>query len=536
MFGSHHLFLFAFVGLVCSWTATAGVYVNSDAWNFWLEKPLASLDREGLRKAVEEDVDFYAVPGVKAVLYNSNIQRCFYPTKAGTPFWKDVTVDAEGRMLLRGRFVSSDKTMLTMFHAVTNMMAQLPDYMRCRYDYCHRKGVEMWHSFRVSDVHGTTLGNEWGTHSDLWLDHKDCIRAWYRHAWRGEWPDGTLDYANPLVRKTQLETIRELLMEYPSDGLEFDWLRAVPIFRPGFDAANRGALTQFLRDVRSAADAAERKWGHRIRLSHRVPARVRDAWDLGMDIATWAREGLVDVLMPGGCPATETEQDCDVALYRVLAPKPVVLAAEIDCTVFAAHGWYVGIDDSTYDEAFDAGFASSFYQQGTDTIYFYNHFPRHGARHAWVRGMFTAAADRKTVAARRRRHPATYHYRCGEGRRDESPFPAEIWASCCNGGINVNCGEGNSGREARVVIGATVPLQIDVLVNTVPCGAPRDVIDRKGLPKGRPDATTYYYAVNIPPNVLHDGFNNIELFNRGKETITDRQLVWLEVVVAADSE
>ncbi|MCQ2388928.1 MAG: hypothetical protein MJ138_04380 [Kiritimatiellae bacterium] len=508
-----------------------GVYVNSDAWNFWIDEKMASMGREELKAAIERDVDFYAAKGVRAVLYNMNIQRCFYPTKAATPFWKDVAVDADGRMLLRGKFSTSDATLRTMFRAVTNMVAQFPEYMRHRYDHCHKKGIEMWHSFRVSDVHGTALGGERGLHSDLWLDHKEVIRAWYRHAWRGEWPDGTLDYANKRVYDTQLATVRELLLDYPSDGIGFDWLRACPVLKPGFADRDRGVLTRFLRDVRRIADEAEKKWGHEIRMAHRMPARVRDAWGAGFDVPAWAKEGLVDVLVVGGTPATTTEQDCDVALYRALAPKPVVIAAEIDCSVFARHGWYESIDNRVFGNEIDAGFASSFYQQGADTIYFYNHFPRHGAKFPWVREMFAQASDRRTVAAMARRHPATYHIRVGESRLDEPAFPAEIWAKCCNGGVNLCCGEGNEGRAAKVVVGATTPLDVEVLVNTVSCGRAKALEDASGYPAGK--AKTTYYAVDVPKGVLHDGVNNVELFNHGDKTIAGDELVWMEIAVSA---
>lgn len=504
-------------------------YINSDAWNFWLEEPLSTYGRDELRRAVERDVDFYAVEGVKAVFYNMNIQRCLYDTKAGTPIWKDVSFDAAGQARLRGKPFPADAVYRKMYDGVTNMVKHFPEFMRYRYDYCHAKGVEMWHSFRVSDVHGTTLGSEWAPHADIWLDHKDCIRAWYRHTWRGEWPDGTLDYGNEKVYEHQLGLVRELLLDYPSDGIEFDWLRAAPIFKPGFDDFNRGLLTQFLRDVRAIADDAEKKWGHRIRMAHRVPARVRDAYGMGMDIAAWVRGGLVDVLMPGGCPATETEQDCEVILYRALAPAPVFIAAEIDCSVFAKHGWYESIDNPVFGSQLDAGFASNFYQQGADGIYFYNHFPRHGRKHKWVQAFFSEAADRQAVSRAPRRHPATYHVRCGESRGDESPFPYEIWPACCNGGVNINCGEGNEGRKARVVIGATLPLDIDILVNTVPCGHARLLENADGYPRGK-EPTAYYFA-DIPAGTLHDGFNNVEIFNCGKTTITAGHLAWMEVSV-----
>lgn len=58
------------VGAALSFSAVAGegVYINSDAWNFWLSEKLASMSRDELKAEIE----------------------------------KDVTFDAEGRMLLRG--------------------------------------------------------------------------------------------------------------------------------------------------------------------------------------------------------------------------------------------------------------------------------------------------------------------------------------------------------------------------------------------------------------------------------------------------
>ena len=77
-------------------------FVNSDAWNFWCNEKIATLNRDELKAAVEKDVDFYARPGVEAVFYNMNFQRSFYPTKVGTPYWKDCAIGPDGKLTLRG--------------------------------------------------------------------------------------------------------------------------------------------------------------------------------------------------------------------------------------------------------------------------------------------------------------------------------------------------------------------------------------------------------------------------------------------------
>ena len=76
----------------------SGIFINSDAWNFWIAKP-EQMTAEGIRA----DVDFYtAGGGVEAIFYNMNFQRSFYPTKVGTPYDKDLEVTEDGTLLLRG--------------------------------------------------------------------------------------------------------------------------------------------------------------------------------------------------------------------------------------------------------------------------------------------------------------------------------------------------------------------------------------------------------------------------------------------------
>ena len=512
---------------------SGGVYVNSDAWNFWIHGDIAALDREGLRKAVERDVDFYADGGgVKAVFYNMNFQRSFYPTKVGTPYWKDCAIGPDGKLTLRGKPLSAagdEAVYRMMFNAVTNMTARFPEYMTYRYEYCHRKGVEMWHSMRMNDIHHTPLGSEFlPQHGDLWLDHKESVRAWYRHTWRGEWNDNALDYGRKEVYDYHLAMAREYLLDYPSDGFEFDWLRSAPVFKPGFDEKNMQLLTVFVRQVKAYALEAEKKWGRRIRLAHRVPARVRDAYGMGMDIAAWAREGLIDVLIPGGVPGIATEGDQDIAIYRALAPKPIVIAPEIDCRVQSRPGRSID-----FDQALDAGFASGFYEQGADSIYFYNHFPRMDSEWPWIKGFFALAADRRAVAGLARRHALTWHQPTGEGRFTEENLPHAIWPKCCNGGVKINCGEATAGRKAHVVIGAVIPLEIDILVNTVKCPAVRRC-DPASVPQSGKGETAYYHEAEIPSRALHDGWNDIEIFNNGDVTIDPKHFLWLEVTIEAN--
>ena len=218
----------------------------------------------------------------------------------------------------------------------------------------------------------------------------------------------------------------------------------------------------------------------------------------------------------------------DIGLWRALAPAPIVIAPNIDFNMTSNPGWYIDYEAET-----DAGFASNFYQQGADTIYFYNHFANQAKRKPFARNFFTAAADRHAVAALPRRHVVTRHDPNGEGKFPQPCYPLWIWPQCCNGGVKVNVGEEVAGRKAKVIVGATVPLPVDILVNTVPCRLLPADAPLPNVPR-RKDIESFYVQAEIPDGVLHDGWNAVELFNHGNDhTIEAHELVWMEIAMTA---
>ena len=516
---------------------TNGIYINSDAWNFWTDQDLSNLDREGLVDAIQRDVDFYVSGGgVAAVLYNMNFQRVFFPTRAGTPYWKDLSFAGDGALVFRGKPLEADwerisvdgRSFATMLRNALRMNREVPDFMARRYDFCHRRGAEMWHSMRMDDVHHTHIGGEGlPQHCDLWLDRKDLLRAWYRHTWRWDWRDNALDYGKSEVFDAQLALMREYVLEYESDGIELDWLRCLPVFAPGSDERNAPLLTRFLRETRAACREAAAKWGHPLRVGVRVPARVREAYGTGLDVGAWAREGLVDLVVPS-CKDTLTEQDCDLAIYRALCPAPIQIAPDLDYQATSDAACEVRL---LFDADIDCGFASGWYHDGADTVYAYNHFPRHAREdHPGYPGEFAYLGDREAVAAHARRHVFTGHRPTGEGHYFMAPYPDFVWAKCGNGGVKVNCGERTAGRRAQVVLGMKVPANLDVRVNTVPCAPmPAD----SPLPARMPGGRAEYRQYAIPDGVLHDGWNNVEFFNRGKADLAGADFAWLEIDLAA---
>lgn len=502
--------------LVGPWQAlSGGVYVNSDAWNLWADHDFTSLDRAGLVRALEADVNYYAAGGgVRAVLWNMNFQRSFYPTKVGTPYWKDLSLDADGRLLLRGGLTDAtakeEKAYRQMFVNAKRMNDLVPDFMKVRYDLCRRCGIESWFSMRMNDVHWSVTTNR-PQHSDFWLGYPEFRRAGYRAAWSGSWYDRALDYGRKEVYDYHLAMAREYLLDYESDGLELDWSRSSPVLRPGAEEAGAAILTRFVREVRAAAGEAAKKWGHPVRIAMRVPARVNECLAIGMDVPAWAAEGLVDVVEPAPPWHVRTEQDADVALWRKLLPADVVLAPAIDYAVSTD-----GVASLTGDNETDAAFASNFYRQGADAVSFYNHFPRHAKERADAQAAFRLCADRRAVAAAPRRHVFTWHLPAGEGAAAECRFFTSY---------RLNLGDGVAGRPVVLIVGTRRKGAYEMRVNGEPC----EETDVGDLPARLPAGAISWRAAKVTS--AHDGWNVVEFSDRSSDPVKPEELAWLEICV-----
>lgn len=315
-------------------------------------------------------------------------------------------------------------------------------------------------------------------------------------------------------------------MEYESDGIELDWHRSMPIFKPGCDEMNTPVFTQFMRDVRTIAGEAAAKWGHRVRVAALVPYRVDDAVGMGMDVQTWCREKLADVIIP--CEHHHsTNAEYQIRIWRMIVPEDVILAPCIDCSVYCNRGGY-GLEMT---EGTDCGFASAFYEMGADTLYLYNHFPTTQPEFPRMREFFGYAGDRAAVAEKERRQIAVRHEPVGEGTWRMPPMhPNEIWQESCDGATKINAGENVAGREAVVVLGFDRPVEVDVLVNTEKCALlPADT----PLTDKYPAKIPFWIQAKIPEGVLHDGWNEVELFNRMRQSIFGKEIAWMEIRLAA---
>jgi hypothetical protein len=236
------------------------------------------------------------------------------------------------------------------------------DYFDALIKEGHKRGKEIWWGLRMNEVERGDLATydikvyaEMKERNPVKAAHPEwLIRSWW---WQGFW-----NYAIKEVRDYRLSIIREVAEQYDFDGVHLDFLRTSPFLPPGKQWENRAHLTDFMRETRRSLQAQATKRGRPLLLAARVPDSVEGCHIDGLDIETWAREGLVDVLILG----TRTIK-VDVASFRqATGGAHVKLLPSFDC--------YHATDGYHGDQSLDLirGVFSNYLHQGADGVGVFN--------------------------------------------------------------------------------------------------------------------------------------------------------------------
>ncbi len=115
-----------------------------------------------------------------------------------------------------------------------------------------------------------------------------------------------LNWAEPAVRDYHVAVYADLLEHYGVGGLDLEFTRATPLFKR--DEPDKARHTnEFLRDLRKEADRIGAKRNKHLHIAIQFfnpetcklarPHLEPDQFKQGLDPATWAKEGYVDILL-----------------------------------------------------------------------------------------------------------------------------------------------------------------------------------------------------------------------------------------------
>ena len=381
----------------------------------------------------------------------------------------------------------------------------------------------------MNDIHSVNETDNF-MHSSFWRQHPEYWRVPKGSA--SPWQNRAMNYAHEAVRAHQMAFVGELLECYDPDGLELDWMRFGWHLTPGREEDEGHYLAEFVRDVRVAVKTWEQRRGHRILLGVRVPAHPEAAALLGMDGVQWAREGLVDVLVP--CPFwASSDFDIPVELWKERLGPAGASVVVVPGLEHNARPWPGGKPvANTLASVY--GFAASARARQADAVYLFNWMDS-GTRPVAAdsyRRLVEAGLGADVVNHAERRHPVCYRDTVPSGFPDNVRLPVE----------------GPEGREFRIHIGPAptsgrVELIVglaqrdglseatfDAEVNGVAARAVDDLADTTGI--GGDAARVLRFA--CPLAAVRDGYNTLHV--RQSPGAPAQQLVWVELRISPSAK
>jgi len=389
--------------------------INEDNSHFFGSREAEAMTRRGL----EAFVDQYAATTVTHLFLSPNAMRASFRSRTRDAIWDPVDGRppsnrwADNARLLHERGLDPYAVWIA----------------RCR-----EKGISPWLSMRMNDIHSVDDPNSF-MHSSFWRDHPEFWRVPNGSA--SPWQNRAMSYAHAEVRAHQMAFVRELLERYDPDGLELDWMRFGWHLTPGREQEEGRYLTDFVRDVHSLVATWATRRGHSIGLGVRVPAHPDAAAGLGMDGVQWAKDGLVDLLVP--CPFwSSSDFDIPVELWKERLGSAAAKIAVVPGLEYNARPWPGGEPvANTLASAY--GFAASALARGADALYLFNWMDSQTqpVSAESYRRLVEGGLGADLVRRVERRHPVCYRDTVPSGFPNGVCLPAEL----------------SEGREFRIHIG-----------------------------------------------------------------------------------
>jgi hypothetical protein len=341
------------------------LYHNEDCTNFFWFRAIP----EGTAgETIDQYVDAMAKAGITVFLCNTNARRTNYRSDVWESFWDGYDpTGPDDQPFLAPIPRNEVKEWRRAYDRMLAVHQQGVDYPARVAKRCRHHGISPWISLRMNDCHENSIPDH-PFHGSFWKNNSQFARqdspGYYATC---------LDYAHPEVRDHFRALIVESLERYDIDGLELDFMREPYLFSAGKEAEGAKILTDWLREIRKLVQAAAAKRGHEIRLGIRVPSHPETALAMGFDVATWASEGLIDLLVV--TPRFfSVEYDMPMQRWKTLLESSnVVLAGGLVGSTMPYWG------EPRRERAFltpelATGAAVSVLSRGADAVYLFNIF------------------------------------------------------------------------------------------------------------------------------------------------------------------
>ena len=391
-------------------TRMTGLLENEDCTDFFYNQKFPP---GKAAEITDRYVDVLAGAGVTVLFCNTNARRTNYRSDVWESFWDGYDPDGPDDQPFLAPIPEKDRKRLrNLIHNMLEVHRQGVDYPARVIQRCRHHGISPWISIRMNDVHeNDNLAHPF--HSPLWRKPE-----FFRKGHPGYYARG-LDYAHAEVRDHYKALIVETLERYDIDGLELDFMREPYLFSKGEEQAGGKILTEWLRGIRRLADQTAARRKHPIMLGVRVPSEPGTALGLGLYAPTWAKEGLVGLVV--ATPRWRTMHfDIPLRKWRSLLGDSVTLAGGLETRCQPR----IGAPVRHMDPECAAGAAVAVLSGGADVVYLFNHFQKGRWSPADYQRRLNAFRSLNESCKLPRRHVLTHREIVVPGQSYRPPLPA----------------------------------------------------------------------------------------------------------------
>ncbi|MCH2210583.1 MAG: hypothetical protein MK110_04735 [Fuerstiella sp.] len=300
-----------------------------------------------------ESVRSYAGTPVDAISWCVGDREVYnYDTKVGEVFG-------------RGRATFENEGDWRVYKNTRRLIASGRCALATMVDVCRQESMDIFASVRMNSHYVTDPDSP--HHSEFRRKHPEFLIGAPGGYSKGSREYGIrmgLNYAVPEVRQRMAATITELFTSFETDGVEMDFMRHPSFFKLHEAVENSYHMTNMLREIKSKRDEVRRVTGRSIELVARVPPTFADAMHVGLDVRTWIKEGLVDILIAGGgfIPFDMPFEDF------------VATARGTNCQIYGGMEFLRFRNAPTSDVEIERGIASRFWNAGADGLQLFNYF------------------------------------------------------------------------------------------------------------------------------------------------------------------
>lgn len=229
-------------------------------------------------------------------LLGTQVDSIFYCTTQSFNLFTHDTRVAEMFLSQEGTF--ADNNLKTFLDKKTD-----PLRMSCEFARNHKLEV-IW-TLRMNDIHDAwtpQFVSQWKKADPRRvMSTLEAVKSFNdrRRLW------SLVDFEHPDVQPRLVAIIEEVLRNYPVDGVELDFLRAPFYFRTAYEgqpATDKqiAVLTRLVRAIRQVVLRESERQGKPFLLTARVPVTSGLCRRIGIDIESWLKDQLIDVLALGG--------------------------------------------------------------------------------------------------------------------------------------------------------------------------------------------------------------------------------------------